>query len=60
MELNELQNIAINEGLDIYNYKMRKHKGRIINKSIFMDYSKIHSYTEEKCILAEEIRSLYL
>lgn len=55
MELIELQKIAKQKGLDVYNYKMRKNKGRIIDKTIFMDYSKIETYVEEKCILAEEI-----
>ncbi len=58
MELIELQNIASKEKIDILNYKMNKTKARIINyynSYIFMDYSKIGSYTEEKCLLAEEL-----
>lgn len=58
MELLELEAIAKREKINISNYKMHKTKARIINydgSHIFMDYSKIHTYTEEKCILAEEI-----
>lgn len=63
MELIDLENIAKREKIDIVNYKMNKNKARIINYNgyyIFMDYSKINTYTEEKCLLAEEIRSLLL
>lgn len=63
MELVELENIAYREKIDIINYKMNKTKARIINFEnyhIFMDYSKIDTYTEEKCLLAEEIRTLLL
>lgn len=62
MELIDLENIAEREKISIVNYKMKKHKSRIINYDnpyIFMDYSKIHSYTEEKCLLAEEIGHYY-
>lgn len=59
MEINELENIANKEKLNIVNWKM-KPKARILDKFIFMDYSKIDSYTEEKCLLAEEIRTLLL
>ena len=51
------------EKIDIINYKMKKTRARIINyigSYIFMDYSKINTYTEEKCLLAEEIRTLLL
>lgn len=63
MELIDLENITKKEKITIINYKMKKTKARIINfdnSYIFMDYSKIQSYTEEKCLLAEEIRSLLL
>ncbi len=58
MELIDLENIAMREKLNIINYKMRNVKARIINYPspfIFMDYSKINTYTEEKCLLAEEL-----
>lgn len=54
MELIDLENIARREKLNLINYKM-KPKARIIDKYMFMDYSKIHTQTEEKCILAEEL-----
>lgn len=63
MELVDLENIAKREKIDIINYKMNKTKARIINFEnyyIFMNYSKIDTYTEEKCLLAEEIRALLL
>lgn len=59
MELYELEKLANKEKLDIYDYKM-KYKSRIICNAILMDYSKIHTYTEEKCLLAEELRTLLL
>ncbi len=59
MELIELENIAKKEKLNIVNDKMKKNKARIIYDYIFMDYSHIHTYTEEKCLLAEEIGHYY-
>jgi len=62
MELLDLENIAEREKISIINYKMNKCKARIINYDnsyIFMDYSKIDSYTEEKCLLAEELGHYY-
>lgn len=58
MELIDLENIARKEKLNLIDYKM-KPKARIIDKYIFMDYSKIHTQTEEKCILAEELGHYY-
>lgn len=63
MELNNLEEIANREKITIINDKMKKKKAKIIDydKSyIFMDYSQIHTETEEKCLLAEELRSLLL
>lgn len=63
MELLDLEDIANHEKIQIIDFKMRKTKARIIeydNTCIFMDYSKINTYTEEKCLLAEELRSLLL
>ncbi len=63
MELVELENILNKENISINNYKMNKTKAKIINYEgchIFMDYSKINTYVEEKCLLAEELRSLLL
>ena len=59
MELIDLENIANKEKINIVNYKMRKNKARIIDKFIFMDYSNINTYAEEKCLLAEELGHYY-
>ncbi len=62
MELIDLENIAKREKIDIINYRMKKTKAKIINYNssyIFMDYSKIDTYTEEKCLLAEELGHYY-
>lgn len=62
MELLALEQIAKKEKIDIVNFEMRKTKARVIEYNgtcIFMDYSKIHSYTEEKCLLAEELGHYY-
>jgi len=58
MEVLDLEDIANKEKLNIVNYKM-KPKARIIDRYIFIDYSKIHTYTEEKCLLAEELGHYY-
>lgn len=63
MNLISLEQIAQHEKINIINFKMKKTKAKIIeydNTCIFMDYSKINTYTEEKCLLAEELRSLLL
>ncbi len=61
MELIDLENISSKEKISLINYKMKKVKSRIVYNSycIFMDYSKITSYTEEKCLLAEELGHYY-
>lgn len=62
MELNDLEKLAERENIKVTNYKMKKKKSRIVNYGspyIFMDYSKIDSQTEEKCILAEELGHYY-
>lgn len=62
MELIDLENLAKKEKIDIFNFKMKKTKARIIeynNTYIFMDYSQIHTYTEEKSLLAEELGHYY-
>ena len=62
MDLYELENIAKKEKITITNYKMNKTKAKIINYlgcHIFIDYSKIYSYIEEKSIFAEELGHYY-
>lgn len=58
MDLNKLYDIAEREKIDVYNFKMNKTKARIISNNgmhIFMDYSQIDTYSEEKCLVAEEL-----
>lgn len=62
MELIDLEKIAEREKINVVNCKMKKYKARIINHDnscIFMDYSKVKTYTEEKCLLAEELGHYY-
>lgn len=62
MNLDKLYDIAEKEKIDIINFKMKKSKARIINTDnsyIFIDYSRVHTYTEEKCLLAEELGHYY-
>ncbi len=62
MDLIDLENIANREKIPIVNYKMKNTKARIVNylgSYIFMDYNKIRTYTEEKCLLAEELGHYY-
>ena len=62
MELKKLYDIAEREHIDVINFKM-KNKAIIghykENCMIGLNYSKISSYTEEKCILAEELGHYY-
>ncbi len=62
MNLGNLYEIIDRENIEINNSKMKNTKARIINDCytcIFIDYSKINSYIEEKCILAEELGHYY-
>lgn len=62
MEIVDLQNVAKKENISIINYKMKNKKARIIDyisPCIFMDYTQIDTYTEEKCLLAEELGHYY-
>ena len=58
MEIRDLECLVNKEKLNIVNYKM-KPKARIIDNYIFIDYSQIHTYTDEKCSLAEELGHYY-
>lgn len=62
MELKRLYDIAEREHIDVINFKM-KNKAIIgyykDNCMIGLNYSKIHTYTEEKCLLAEELGHYY-
>lgn len=63
MELNKLYDIAEKENIDIIDFKM-KNKAIIgcldNNYTIGLNYSIIDNSSEEKTILAEELRSLLL
>lgn len=62
MEVVDLEKIAAKERISISNFKMNNCKARIINYDgyhIFIDYSKIKTYIDEKCCLAEEIGHYY-
>ena len=62
MELSKLYDIAERENINIIDFKM-KNKAIIgyyeKNCMIGLNYSKIHTYTEEKCLLAEELGHYY-
>lgn len=61
MELNKLYDIASKENIDIINWKMNC-KARIIHDedyTIYIDYSKFNTTTDEKCTLAEELGHYY-
>lgn len=62
MKISRLYDLCEKENVDIYNYKMKNKKAKIIrdcSTCIFMDYSKIHTEKEEKCLLAEELSHYY-
>mgnify|MGYP001771163480 CR=1 FL=1 len=62
MELMKLYEIANKEHINIINFKMKNKAiiGYYNNYcTIGLNYSKIHSYKEEKCILAEELGHYY-
>lgn len=57
MKLTYLYEKIDESNIKVKNWKMKNTKARIINdcySCIFIDYSQIHSYVEEKELLAEE------
>lgn len=62
MELNKLYDIAENENIKIYNHELDYANGIFVNinniNAIALDYKKFDTSTKEKCVLAEELRSL--
>lgn len=64
MEVLDMYKIAENEKIDILNYKWNNVKARIFEidngHCIALDNSQIKNSTEEKEILAEELRTLLL
>lgn len=62
MDLETLEKMAEKEKILVTNGQMQNVKARIIEcygYNIIMDYSKISTYTEEKCLLAEELGHYY-
>ena len=61
MELNKLYNVATKENISVIDFKM-KNKAIIeeIDEEYYigLNYSKINNSTEEKELLAEELRTL--
>ena len=61
--LEKLYDISYNENINIFNYKWKDKKARIINKDnayyIGIDYAKIDTNKEEKEIMAEELGHYY-
>ena len=58
MNLSKLYEKLKENNIDVFNWKMNNSKARIINDedfTIYIDYSQIHSYVEEKELLAEEL-----
>lgn len=64
MEILDMYKMAENEKIDILNYKWNNVKARIFEidngHCIALDNSQIENSTEEKEILAEELRTLLL
>lgn len=63
MELLELENLAIKENIHLLTDNKMSKKAQIVNFNkitcIFTNNSKISTYKEEKCILAEELGHYY-
>lgn len=62
MRLEKLYDIAEKENIDIINFKMKNKAiiGYCQKKCMIgLNYSKISTYTEEKCLLAEELGHYY-
>jgi len=62
MNLEKLEDLIYKEKIELIEYPMQNAKARIVQNTkdpfIFMDRTQIENSIEEKCILAEELRSL--
>lgn len=62
MELNSLYNIAEKENIKIYDWQIEDVNGMYLNyqniNAIALNYDKFGTYIDEKCTLAEELRTL--
>ncbi len=63
MNLNNLYDLAEKEKIKIYDWHIEDAYGAFINidkiNAIALNYNKIGTYVEEKCVLAEEIGHYY-
>lgn len=62
MTLDNLYDIAEKENIKVYNWYIEDVNGMYMNycniNSIALNYDKLGTYIEEKCTLAEELRTL--
>lgn len=62
MELNSLYNIAEKESIKIYDWQIEDVDGMYLNyrniNAIALNYDRFGTYIDEKCTLAEELRTL--
>lgn len=62
MELNSLYNIAEKENIQIYDWQIENIDGMYLNyqniNAIALNYDRLGTYIDEKCTLAEELRTL--
>lgn len=62
MELNSLYNIAEKENIKIYDWQIEYVNGMYLNyhniNAIALNYDRLGTYINEKCTLAEELRTL--
>lgn len=63
MELNRLYDITEKENIKVYDWHIEDCNGIYLNyykiNAIGLDYKEINTYTDEKCILAEELGHYY-
>lgn len=63
MDLFDLYNLTEKEKIKVYDWYIKNCNGMYINydkiNAIALNYSKIETYIEEKCILAEELGHYY-
>lgn len=64
MDLDTLYSLAEKENIKIYDWYIEDCYGMFLNynkiNAIALNYDKIGTFIEEKCVLAEELRSLLL
>ena len=64
MELDSLYNIAEKENIKIYDWQIEDVDGMYLNyqniNAIALNYDRLGTYIDEKCILAEELGHYYM